>query len=62
MQRIYAMHKNESEGGFIAVGEANAMQIFHANAFAHDSAARAMTAMCRPALSACLHCSAAQAR
>jgi hypothetical protein len=39
MQRICAMHKIESDSGFFASGEANAVQIFHANAFAPDNAA-----------------------
>jgi hypothetical protein len=33
------MHKIESDSGFFASGEANAVQIFHANAFAPDNAA-----------------------
>jgi hypothetical protein len=44
-QRIYAMHKIESDSGFVAAGCANAVQIFRACAFAPDSAARTMTEM-----------------
>jgi hypothetical protein len=36
---MYAMHKIESDGGFFASEDANAVQIFHANAFAPDNAA-----------------------
>jgi hypothetical protein len=56
------MHKIESDSRFIAAGCIKAVQIFHALASADDKAAPTMTAMCRPALRACLHCYAARAR